>query len=554
MGSAASVRVPKSAAGAISEAALLTRWQTRHLESELFGVVRHAERADDIFAFHNGQRWTGSKDGRTWPLDPPLSDSGHDQAQVLATDIQNFAAQRGSEFHVVISSPYLRCVQTAAHICKQLGPNVRLLVDQSLAEVHGPEVMGAEKPRAPIRTAAVGREFCRSLGVCCVSRPIGQAPEWPETLQGARQRFALRFLSHLRRAAKGRRNFLLVTHADCVGSVLKIIPSTSDRLVQRVDPGAAVLASRSSRLDQKPTSKFATVVPSSMEEPDGEMMEWNSESVELTENSRPGWTEQEGWQCQTLNLTMGQEKTSASKLARRFASLAESGVLSAHKIQKLLGEMERSPLTMASMSPRTSTVSSRGFPGAAGSSIASSTSSSSHVSFSTMMFAASELNLSCGDDRSPLRCQSNPWFHAGNVASPVVVPASSVSDNNYRSRRSRDPHVSANRILYLSRIHTGDMSASSQAAQEAPGNDAIGGSPDTGAGRTLSTAPNLPSVSASSASDANSQRAYTEGETVPHPKAAASRSLAPLSQVETSSILQRRHNRTNRPRSDYSTS
>lgn len=557
MGSAASVA--RSSSSAIAKSSQLTRWQRRHLESELFGVVRHAERADDIFAFYKGQRWTDSQDGRTWPLDPPLSDTGLDQAENLARDIHDFAASRGSEFHVVISSPYLRCVQTAAILCKKLGPSVRLLVDHSLGEVHGPEVMGADKPHAPIRPAAVGRGYCRSLGVRCESHLIGQRPEWPEKLQDARQRFALRFLSHLQRAAKGRRNFLLVSHADCVGAAMKIIPDTSDHLVQRVDPGAAILASRTGRLVRKPSPKFATVVPSLAEEPDGEILEWN---CEWTGSSRPDWTEQEGWKCQTLNLSVIKKETSSSKLAKRFASLAERGSLSQQKIQRLLGEMKGDPLTMSAMptQPQQVTAESVG-----GGSIGSGSSFSSNVSFSTMMFAASDLNISCGDDRSPLRCQSHPWFQtdSGNVASPIVH--SSVSDNNFRSRRSGAPHLS----LSMYRIRTGDVSVRSQAAEElvesveaalqkasaeggpskAEDTNDVGDNAYKGGAALFTRRDVLPQI-ASSASDANSQRPQcqmdlSEAEVLRVPSAP----LAPLSQVETSSLLQRRR----KARSMYST-
>lgn len=561
MGSAASVA--QSSRGAIAGSSQLSRWQTRHLESELFGVVRHAERADDIFAFHKGKRWSDSQDGRMWPLDPPLSDTGLDKAEDLARDIQEFAAHRGSEFHVVISSPYFRCVQTAALVCKRLGPSVRLLVDHSLGEVHGPEVMGLNRPHAPVRPAAVGRDYCRSLGVRCESQAIGQRPEWPEKVQDARQRFALRFLSHLKRAAKGRRNFLLVTHADCVGAALKLIPDTSDNLVQRVDPGAAILASRSSRLVQKPATKFATVVPDVAEEPDTEILEWNSECME---SSQRDWTEQQGWKCQTLNLSMVKKKTSGSKVAKRFAFIAARGSLSQQKIQRLLGEMKRDSLTMSATSPQPQQATAESIGNASNTPNSPTSTLSSNVSFSTMMFAASDLNNSCSDDRSPLRCQSQPWFHAdsGNMSSPGL-PSSSVSDNNFRSRRSRSPNVSLN----VSRIRTGELrneaakhnvSVKSQAAEELaqaveaafPKADAEGAPPKgydadvtsdiplKGGAALFTRRDLLPQISLS-ASDANSQRSQcrtdlSEADVFQVPSAP----LTPLSQVETSSLLQRR--------------
>ena len=108
-----------------------------------------------------------------FPLDPPLSDAGHEQAaavrilsfqgsprdcdaekrqaEILGVNIQQFAerspdshmshlmimpdqtiwrraawclklnVRKGTDVHVVVCSPYSRCVQTAVKICKQLG-------------------------------------------------------------------------------------------------------------------------------------------------------------------------------------------------------------------------------------------------------------------------------------------------------------------------------------------------------------------------------------------------------------------------------------------------
>lgn len=43
---------------------LVAGWQKRKLPTQLFGVVRHAERADGVFAFWEGGRWSSSEDGR----------------------------------------------------------------------------------------------------------------------------------------------------------------------------------------------------------------------------------------------------------------------------------------------------------------------------------------------------------------------------------------------------------------------------------------------------------------------------------------------------------
>ncbi|CAJ1373293.1 unnamed protein product [Effrenium voratum] len=109
--------------GKENEADLVTKVQpaTMIKGTQLFGVVRHAERADGVFAIWEGTRWCSSDDGRRFPLDPPLSDAGLDQADGMGRRISSFAEQKGTSFHVVVCSPYARCVQTAVKICKQLG-------------------------------------------------------------------------------------------------------------------------------------------------------------------------------------------------------------------------------------------------------------------------------------------------------------------------------------------------------------------------------------------------------------------------------------------------
>lgn len=243
----------RSGASAIQDASsrskkgLLSKWKKRHLEAPLFGVVRHAERADGIYAFYEDGRWTGSEDYFRWPLDPPLSDAGHTEADGLGDHIRDFAKRKGSMFHVIISSPYLRCVQTAVKICKKQGPGVKILLDHSFGEVCGPSVMGEVQPQIYLRPFEEARKYCRSHGVDCVSCAVGKQPVWPETLKDARARYALSFLSYLRRASVAKRNFLIVTHGDCIGTVMGILPDQKHSKVTKVDYGAAILASRAGK-------------------------------------------------------------------------------------------------------------------------------------------------------------------------------------------------------------------------------------------------------------------------------------------------------------------
>lgn len=233
---------PSSAKG------LAAVWKRRQLSYQLCGVVRHTERADSIYAFFGGEgmRWTQTEDFLRWPLDPPLSDLGQEQARQIGITIKDRADALGSTIHVVVSSPFLRCVQTAAHICQQLGPSTRLILDHSLGEVHGPSIMGPSEPVYLLRPVDEALAFCDDLGVQCESAVLGRKADWPESVAWARERFATAFLLYLNRANQARRNFLLVTHGDGVGATLAITPTEAGgcHRVEKVDFGGTMLLSR----------------------------------------------------------------------------------------------------------------------------------------------------------------------------------------------------------------------------------------------------------------------------------------------------------------------
>lgn len=71
---------------------------------------------------------------------------------------------------------------------------------------------------------------------------IGDSPTWPEDFRSARRRYAERFLTFLHRGFKAKRNFVLVSHADCVGAALSMMPSEAHKMVESVDYGGFFLA------------------------------------------------------------------------------------------------------------------------------------------------------------------------------------------------------------------------------------------------------------------------------------------------------------------------
>ena len=67
-----------------------------------------------------------------------------------------------------------------------------------------------DEPENPVRPFQQSADFCLAHGVESleVRKVLGQWPAWPETLKGARQRFAARFVDYVKRGYAARRNFL----------------------------------------------------------------------------------------------------------------------------------------------------------------------------------------------------------------------------------------------------------------------------------------------------------------------------------------------------------
>jgi hypothetical protein len=230
----------------VCKKALVEQWsQERGLPfTQFIGVLRHTERADSDFATLGNRYWTRSDDCKKFPLDPPLSDDGVTHAMKIGQQLHRVAIEKDVVLHSVVTSPYLRCIQTALEVCVQLGADTNLIVDYSLGEIYGPCVMGTNKPNGKhlVRDTAHIIQLCRSRGVTCDLQHIGKWPRWPEKLETGRSRFANRFLTYLRRGVRVRRNFLIVTHADCVGSSLSVMPSQVG--VEKIEFGGMFLAHR----------------------------------------------------------------------------------------------------------------------------------------------------------------------------------------------------------------------------------------------------------------------------------------------------------------------
>eukprot|EP00930_Biecheleria_cincta_P088039 TRINITY_DN77271_c0_g1_i1.p1 TRINITY_DN77271_c0_g1~~TRINITY_DN77271_c0_g1_i1.p1 ORF type:complete len:607 (-),score=57.52 TRINITY_DN77271_c0_g1_i1:94-1878(-) len=220
---------------------------------ELFGVIRHAERADMIETTVDGKYWHDTADFRIHPNDPPLSDTGRQEAVAMADTITCRLREMPTAVQVIVTSPYFRCVQTACTIAQRLEGPVRLMIDFSLAELYGPEVFGDIPPSNTVRNMEELLAYAGQFGLEVIKAPVGVWPSWPETLSTCRKRYMERLLVYLMRGERTRRNFLLVSHADCVGAALAIMPSQGGRIVEKVGSGGMLLASR--QFERKPVEK-----------------------------------------------------------------------------------------------------------------------------------------------------------------------------------------------------------------------------------------------------------------------------------------------------------
>jgi len=315
-------------------------WGTRKLPVQLFAVIRHAERADDVFALVGGKRWTQTEDFLKHPVDPPLSDVGIAAARQAGKFIQQYGEEVQAPVHIVVCSPYFRCVQTAVEICSELQPTCRILVDLSLGEIYGPSVMGKEEPAHPLRSAQQVLQYAQAKGVSCRSKVIGQFPSWPEDSRAARIRFAVRFLTYLHRSTKVRRNFIMVTHADCVAAALTMIPSEAGYVVSKVENGGMFVGSRQLDIDDNDDARSEADTRSEA----GDENTWCDKDVV----GSPGYSgpsddtveaADEGWQVKTQGITLQRRDDGRHSLDKQIRKLEKHSRFSHKHIGELLGHL-----------------------------------------------------------------------------------------------------------------------------------------------------------------------------------------------------------------------
>eukprot|EP00440_Ansanella_granifera_P031367 gb/GFBE01034058.1/.p1 GENE.gb/GFBE01034058.1/~~gb/GFBE01034058.1/.p1 ORF type:complete len:575 (+),score=47.57 gb/GFBE01034058.1/:1-1725(+) len=210
---------------------------------QFWGIVSHPEAADRQGALYGGEPWSETQDSRDWPHDPPLSDAGLMQARRFAETLcERFGNRVKDPMLYVVSSPYRRCLETAAEICHVFGEHHRLIIHKELCEIFGPEALPSRIDlKELLRPVDDFLNLCQFLTVRCDAH-WGKWPAWPESATVARQRFAGCFLQHFTHAQKTEQNFILVSHADFAATGFALL-QRGER-VDSITRGAHIMATR----------------------------------------------------------------------------------------------------------------------------------------------------------------------------------------------------------------------------------------------------------------------------------------------------------------------
>lgn len=407
--------------------ALLKKWKSRPGGELHCAVMRHAERADSESAWSQDS-WALSSDGQQWPFDPPLSDRGLADASVVAArelhSHHKNAIRSSEECWVVVSSPYLRCVQTAVEVCVELGPKSVLILDQELGEVYGPEIMGDHEPAAVRRPVEAAWQFCNSRHVKYRPQLLGRPPGWPETIVQMRTRVLRCFLRYLRRGALAHRNFVIVTHADGVGAALAAMPSMQGRLIERVEFCGMFFASASANVNYQKLAAVANIVAEVGGQSDIEEVGFVKKDGEPPSPAQPILKTTFGWEVKTSGVKLG-PRCKRGWVARLRCLTQRTGFSEA-EIARLLRCLPGQPLTEETLGERQESFPPRSLrrnlsPGAW-----------SAISWSTYVFGASETD-------------SSPWGSCFVGSSRTSATGSIVSSDRASSSRHsvRKPSESA---------------------------------------------------------------------------------------------------------------
>jgi len=225
---------------------------------QLVGVVRHGDRLDQT------PEWLNYADRGRYPADGPLTDLGRTHSQEAGRALSDASQKKGIPFGLVVSSPYLRCAQTASEIARVLGVPVQF--DLDLGEVFGSDMEGADgspKHRCPDELESalqVDYQDVKYLRDDCGKLQIrGKQPNYPESTESARLRFCFKVQELVRQAALKLSSIVIVTHADALASVTRLLMPSS--VLTRIPYAGHIIASRSVKVFDARSNREMTQEP-----------------------------------------------------------------------------------------------------------------------------------------------------------------------------------------------------------------------------------------------------------------------------------------------------
>jgi broad specificity phosphatase PhoE len=174
-------------------------------------IMRHGERIDDVDSL-----WTSDR-----PFDPPLSNRGKHEALCIGHTLEH------AKITHIITSPLLRCVQTASQVSEGMGYTGVIWADNGLMEVCSKGVIRNADGRP---TTELCLSHLELLAHCPSFDPNARSPvempKWGETRgQGgtAHQRFINSFERIVDPFSPHCPNLLLVTHGDGLAAAVSLV-------------------------------------------------------------------------------------------------------------------------------------------------------------------------------------------------------------------------------------------------------------------------------------------------------------------------------------------
>lgn len=162
----------------------------------------------------------------------------------MALELQE--AHKRAGFSVLVSSPYRRCLQTAAEVARLLG--LPVIIDQEIGDVWDEAALGDR----PAHRSSVGLQgMTRAMGIRVLNPMLpegglklyGQRPASGETVAMARKRSLVRMQTYIEQSAARQQNLIFVSHLPAVTAMFDMCLS-GKLLVDRLDTCCRVMATR----------------------------------------------------------------------------------------------------------------------------------------------------------------------------------------------------------------------------------------------------------------------------------------------------------------------